>query len=49
LAGLARRGIVRPHFADQLLGQHLQEHAGYHGTMVWVLMMLEQWYRERTP
>ncbi|UGQ46220.1 asparagine synthetase B family protein [Massilia endophytica] len=49
LAGLARRGIIRPHFAGQLLGQHLQEHAGYHGTMAWVLMMLEQWYRERTP
>jgi asparagine synthase (glutamine-hydrolysing) len=47
LADLKRRGIVRADFIDQLLGQHLAEHAGYHGTMVWVLMMLEQWLRAR--
>jgi asparagine synthase (glutamine-hydrolysing) len=47
LAGLKQRGIVRADFIDQLLGQHLAEHAGYHGTMVWVLMMLEQWLRAR--
>lgn len=44
LASLKGRGIVRPAFIDQLLGQHVAEHAGYHGTMVWVLMMLEQWH-----
>lgn len=47
LTDLKSRGIVRPEFIDQLVGQHLQEHAGYHGTMVWVLMMLEQWYKQR--
>ena len=47
LDGLKRRRIVRPEFIDQLFGQHLAEHAGYHGTMVWVLMMLEQWFRQR--
>jgi asparagine synthase (glutamine-hydrolysing) len=47
LSGLSRRGIVRAGFADQLLNQHLAEHAGYHGTMVWVLMMLEQWFQQR--
>jgi asparagine synthase (glutamine-hydrolysing) len=46
LASLKTRGIVRPAFIDQLLGQHIVEHAGYHGTMVWVLMMLEQWFRQ---
>jgi asparagine synthase (glutamine-hydrolysing) len=25
----------------------LSEQAGYHGTMVWVLMMLEQWFKQR--
>jgi asparagine synthase (glutamine-hydrolysing) len=47
LSDLKGRGVVRPEFIDQLLGHHLVEHAGYHGTMVWVLMMLEQWYRQR--
>jgi asparagine synthase (glutamine-hydrolysing) len=47
LADLRKRGIVRSEFIDALLGQHLQEHAGYHGTMVWVLMMMEQWFRQR--
>ena len=47
LNGLKSRNIVRADFVDKLLGQHLNEHAGYHGTMVWVLMMLEQWFRER--
>lgn len=45
LASLKTRGIVRPDFIDRLLDRHLGEHAGYHGTMVWVLMMLEQWFR----
>ncbi|TFW30673.1 asparagine synthetase B family protein [Massilia horti] len=47
LTDLKARGIVRPAFVDELVGQHLREHAGYHGTMVWVLMMLEQWFKQR--
>ncbi len=47
LTNLKARGIVRPEFIDALVGQHLNEHAGYHGTMVWVLMMMEQWFRQR--
>jgi asparagine synthase (glutamine-hydrolysing) len=47
LTDLKKRGIVRADFIDQLVGQHLSEHAGYHGTMVWVLMMLEQWFKQR--
>ncbi len=47
LSDLKSRSIVRSDFIDKLLGEHLDEHAGYHGTMVWVLMMLEQWYRHR--
>jgi len=39
--------IIRADFINKLLEQHLDEHAGYHGTMVWVLMMLEQWYKQR--
>jgi asparagine synthase (glutamine-hydrolysing) len=47
LTGLKARGIVRADFIDSLLEQRLSEHAGYHGTMVWVLMMMEQWFRRR--
>lgn len=47
LTDLKKRKIVRSDFIDTLVGQHLAEHAGYHGTMVWVLMMLEQWYKQR--
>jgi asparagine synthase (glutamine-hydrolysing) len=47
LTDLKLRHIVRADFIDSLLSQHLNEHAGYHGTMVWVLMMMEQWYKSR--
>jgi asparagine synthase (glutamine-hydrolysing) len=47
LQDLKARKIVRADFIDTLVNQHLQEHAGYHGTMVWVLMMLEQWFKQR--
>ena len=46
LSDLKMRNIIDRAFIDRLLGQHVGEHAGYHGTMVWVLMMLEQWYRQ---
>jgi asparagine synthase (glutamine-hydrolysing) len=47
LSDLKARNIIRADFINKLLEQHLDEHAGYHGTMVWVLMMLEQWYKQR--
>ncbi len=47
LSDLKSRKIIRADFINKLLEQHLDEHAGYHGTMVWVLMMLEQWYKQR--
>lgn len=47
LSDLKARRIVRAGFIDQLLGRHMAEHAAYHGTMVWVLMMLEQWFQQR--
>ncbi|HSY29945.1 MAG TPA: asparagine synthase-related protein, partial [Burkholderiaceae bacterium] len=45
LNDLKARKIINGVFIDQLVGQHLDEHAGYHGTMVWVLMMMEQWFK----
>lgn len=47
LSNLKRRGIVRPEFIDELLGRHQAEHAAYYGTMVWTLLMLEQWLAAR--
>jgi len=47
LQSLKRRGIVRAQFIDALFDRHLREHPSYHGTMVWVLMMLEQWHQVR--
>ncbi|MFZ4289648.1 asparagine synthase-related protein, partial [Variovorax sp. HJSM1_2] len=46
---LVERGIVRRAFVDSLLNQRLQEHPGYFGEMVWILMMLEQWLRHHAP
>ena len=47
LQSLAGRGIVQPAFIRALLDKHLAAHPGYYGEMVWILMMLEQWLRQR--
>jgi asparagine synthase (glutamine-hydrolysing) len=49
LHSLATRNIVRPDFIRSLLDQRLQEHPGYFGEMVWILMMLEQWLQAHAP
>jgi asparagine synthase (glutamine-hydrolysing) len=46
LSDLKRRNIVRAEFIDQLTGVHVKSHADYYGTMVWILMMLEQWLKQ---
>jgi asparagine synthase (glutamine-hydrolysing) len=45
LSDLRHRAIVRPEFLDELTGQRVTEHASYYGSLVWVLMMLEQWFK----
>lgn len=49
LAGLRTRGFVRPEFIDRLLDRDVAVHPGYYGSMVWILMMLELWYRRSSP
>jgi asparagine synthase (glutamine-hydrolysing) len=49
LADLKKRGIVRPEFIDELTSTHVERQASYYGTMVWVLMMLEHWLKQRRP
>ncbi len=43
--GLADRGIVQHPFIDTLLKEHLPAYPGYYGEMVWIMMMMEQWFR----
>jgi asparagine synthase (glutamine-hydrolysing) len=46
LADLKKRPIVRPEFIDELTSIRIKTHADYYGTMVWILMMLEQWLKQ---
>lgn len=48
LQRLKSRNIVRPEFIDSLMSDRMQSHAGYYGTMVWILMMLELWFEKHT-
>jgi asparagine synthase (glutamine-hydrolysing) len=45
LKDLKKRGIVRAEFIDELVNTHRGGHAAYYGTQIWVLAMLEQWFR----
>jgi asparagine synthase (glutamine-hydrolysing) len=47
LQRLRTRGIVQPKFLDRLGTDLLQEHAGFYGVMIWVLMMLSLWLDSR--
>ena len=38
---------MRPELLDLLLERKLAEHAGFYGEMVWILVMLEQWFQVR--
>lgn len=41
-----KRGYIKPDYIDWLMGKHKTEHAGFYGTMLWMLMMLENWLSE---
>ena len=43
--GLVERNILRQDFVHTLFNRHLHEHPGYYGEMIWIAMMLEQWFR----
>jgi len=49
LQAVSSRGFVRPEFVRTLLDVHLASAPQYYGTIVWVLMMLEQWLRVHAP
>lgn len=46
LRAFKSRHILRPEFIDELITTHLDGHAAYYGTLIWVLAMLEQWFQE---
>ena len=43
LEDLKRHNIIRTDFIDSVM-KSVEIHPGYYGTMVWILMMLSQWY-----
>jgi asparagine synthase (glutamine-hydrolysing) len=43
LARMRRRRYVRPDFIDRIVRLHRDQHAGYYGEFIWVLIMLELW------
>jgi asparagine synthase (glutamine-hydrolysing) len=49
LSDLKKRNIIQPAFIDELMSVHVDRHAGYFSTMVWILMMLEQWFARSVP
>lgn len=49
LSTLSQRGIIRGDFIDTLSRSLLDQHTAYYGTMIWLLLMLEQWFRKEHP
>ncbi len=43
IRSLQQRGYFRSGYIDYIIRKHQTEHATYYGTMLWILMMLEQW------
>ena len=46
LSDLKKRRIVKPQFIDTIMNEYLSEHASYYGTLIWVLLILEQWLKQ---
>lgn len=42
---LKGRGYFRAEFLDHAIAMHQSVHAAYYGELIWVLMMLEQWFQ----
>lgn len=45
LESVKRRHLIRADFVDKLVNSYLPEHPQYYGGIVWLLLMLEQWYQ----
>ena len=49
LEELTERKFIRQELVHDLLSARLNEHSGFYGEMVWVLMMLEHWLKRHAP
>ena len=49
LEELTERKFIRRKLVHDLLSTRLNEHSGFYGEMVWVLMMLEHWFKRHAP
>jgi len=47
LAAFRRRNLLQRRYVDGLLDRQRNDHASYYGVMVWLIMMLEQWFQAR--
>lgn len=47
LSAIKHRGILNHRFLDNLMHDYLTQHSGYYGSMIWIIMMLEQWFSRR--
>ncbi len=45
LDALRRRAVVQPAYVDDVWRRHETEHATYYGVTIWILVLLEQWFR----
>ncbi len=45
LSDIGKRNIVRPAYLNELIDAHHSAHAHYYGEFIWVLMMLELWFK----
>jgi asparagine synthase (glutamine-hydrolysing) len=45
LEGFRQRGYVKSAFIDRVIQSHREDHAGFYGSMLWLLMTLELWLR----
>jgi asparagine synthase (glutamine-hydrolysing) len=43
------RGYFRADYIDQLIKSHQADHAGFYGTMIWKIILLELWLQEHAP
>jgi asparagine synthase (glutamine-hydrolysing) len=46
LDNLKARHLIRADFIDRLMDTYLPKHPQYYGTIVWLLLMLEQWHQQ---
>ena len=44
LKGISQRGIINEEYISRIILAHEHGHASYYGVMIWLLVMLEQWF-----